>query len=147
MQHLATMGRADRDLVAQWRAATAQLPGGDYLFRTTEGFNVPTVLAHGTDRHGRDRDLRWVERGYRGPPRAFAEVIYASTADEVEAAFLGRRESSCMLKVPGTPDAHLLVYRRDALRPVHDDQYAFVGAARAALVAVFRLTPAVERRL
>lgn len=123
-----------------WRRVQPLLPPGDHLYRTTEGFNLATVLAHGTDRHGRDREMRWVERGYRGPPQPFARVIFASTRAEIEAGFEGHRESSCMLKVPGTPDPHLLVYDRPALTPVHVDQYAFRGDPRAALLAAIDLT-------
>lgn len=130
-------------LRAVWRAICADLPApaGACLFRSTEGFNVEVVSRHGTDRHGRDRAMHWATRGYHGRPRAFAEVIFASTAAEVEASLTGARDRSALLKVPDTPDAHLLVYRADALDAVHDDQYAFRGSPRAALLAIYALDP------
>lgn len=131
-------------LRAMWSAVLAALPIAPdrCLFRSTEGYNVATVLRHGTDRHGRDAEMHWQTRGYRGPPRRFAEVVYASTAAEVEASLIGARASSALIKVPDTPDAHLLVYRADALAAVHDSQYAFCEPdLRAALVAVFALDP------
>lgn len=126
-----------------WRTICDDLPvpPAACLFRSTEGYNLDVVCRHGTDRHGRDRPMSWAARGYRGPPRAFAEVVFASTAAEVDASLTGARDRSALLKVPDTPRAHLLVYRADALEAVHTDQYAFIGSPRAALLAVYALDP------
>jgi hypothetical protein len=142
--HAAAMHEAVDGLRTVWTAVLAALPEAaeGCLFRSTEGYNVETVRRHGTDRFGRDQAMHWSERGYRGAPRRFAEVIFASTAAEVEASLCGARDRSALLKVPETPAAHLLVYRADAFERVHDDQYAFCEADhRAALVAIFALDP------
>lgn len=132
-----------------WRALEAALRGLEVepatcLFRSTEGFNVATVEAFGTDRWGRtspDFIERWASEGYRGPPRPFCDVVFASTAAEIEAHLATGRGDTALSKCPGTPDAHMLVYRRRALRRVHTKQYAFVGpmptTARGALVGIW----------
>ncbi|MCA9541352.1 MAG: hypothetical protein KC620_20770 [Myxococcales bacterium] len=136
-------------LLATWHAVLAELPIAPdaALFRITEGFNVPVVRAHGTDRHGRDRPMAWHARGYRGPPRPFARVIHASTADEIAASLRGELALSALLKMPITPDPHLLVYRRDAFEAVHAMQYALRDGIDAidALASVHALLPAVRR--
>lgn len=120
--------------------AAAPAPVAECVFRVTEGFNLPTVLAHGTDRHGRDRAMDWVRRGYRGRPRPFDQVIYGSTAEQVELSLTGSG-SSALVKVAVTPSPHLLVYARAALEPVREKEWAFRGPPRAALLAVFSVSP------
>lgn len=135
-------------LAACWRAVLAECPAPpiECLFRITEGFNVETVMKHGTDRHGRDREMDWRARGYRGAPRAFVDVIYASTAAEIEAALGGEALPNALGKRAQTPDPHLLVYRAADLEPVHAQRYAFRGLdRRAALLAIFALSEPVRR--
>ena len=107
---------------------------------------MATVRAFGTDRHGRDPPgftAGWGAAGYRGTPRGFAEVVFGSTFDEVEAQLRTGRGDSALSKCPLTPEPHLLVYRRRALVRVHVKQYAFRGrradAARRALVHLLRV--------
>lgn len=119
------------------------------LFRITEGRHLPRVLQHGTDRFGLDRPpwatappwgpADWIQAGYRGRFRRFADVIFASTAAQIDDSLAGRRSSSALLKIPVTDDPHLLVYRAADFVAVHDAQYAFRDAARrrAALVAAW----------
>ncbi len=128
-------------------ARASPLPLGACLFRTTEGHHAETVRMHGTDRYGLDRPLgctappwtpaEWSRFGYRGPWRPFVDVVYASTAEEIEASLKGVG-SSALLKIPETVDAHVIVYRADAFVPVHRGQYAFVDASRRAR-AVLRI--------
>lgn len=119
--------------------AACPAPPAACLFRITEGFNVETARRHGTDRFGRDRAMDW--RGHRGPPRAFVDVVFASTAAEIEAALASGAGGTALHKVPITPDPHWLVYRMADLERVHDRQYAFRDPARrrAALLAVLRV--------
>ena len=142
------MGRPD--LLSAWAGLLADVRalGVDprrCLYRSTEGFNVPTVRAHGTDRHGRVSPgfaEGWHGAGYRGPPRDFAEVIFGSGFDEVEAQLRTGQGDSALSKCPDTPDAHLLVYRRASLVRVHVKQYAFRGRGPdAALRALLHIRP------
>ena len=155
---MAALGRADllsesATLRAAWAALQAALRARGVdpracLFRSTEGFNVPMVEVFGTDRHGREQGgftEGWAAGGYRGPPRAFAEVVFGSTFEEVETQLRTGQGDSALSKCPDTPDAHLLAYRRRALVRIHVKQYAFRGrrpdAARRALVLVMRVSP------
>lgn len=135
-------------LAACWRAVCAACPElpARCLFRITEGFNVPLVLRHGTDRYGRDRPMQWRARGYRGRPRPFVDVLFASTAAEIDAGLAGAPGPTALGKRAITPDPHLLVYRAADLERVHTRQYAFKGPdRRAALLAVFALGAPVRR--
>lgn len=129
------------------------LPVERCLFRITEGDHVERVRRHGTDRYGLDRPVgctappwtavEWRRFGYWGPWRPFADVIYASTAAEVEASVRGAGHSA-LLKIPETEAPHVLIYRADAFVPVHDGQYAFRDPSRrlAALLGVVRIESA-----
>jgi hypothetical protein len=145
------MGRPD--LLSAWTALLLEVRALGVapkrcLFRSTEGFNVPTVRAYGTDRHGRTSpgfSEGWAAAGYLGLPRDFAEVLFGSTFDEVEAQLRTGQGDSALSKCPGTPDAHLLVYRRGALVRVHVKQYAFRGRGpEAALRALLHVRPFAE---
>lgn len=143
-----------RSLSAIWSALRARcpLPVADCLFRITEGRNVSRVRRGGTDRHGLDRPegcveppwtaVEWRQHGYSGPFRPFVDVIYASTAAEIEASLAGQG-TSALSKIPQTAQPHVIVYRADAFSAVHTGQYAFrvPGDRRAAVVAI----EAVER--
>jgi len=120
------------------------LAARDCLFRSTEGFNLNAVLAHGTDRHGREQAgfcEGWAAGGYRGPPRPFDRVIFASTAAEIARQLRTGEGDTALSKCPDTEGAVLLVYRRADLVRVHRRQYAFRARrcpdARTALLAVF----------
>ena len=95
----------------------------------------------GTDRGDRRRTaLDWTD--YRGAPRAFHEVVFASTEDEV----LGRvpaPDGTCLDKLDETPDPLLLVYDARSLEEVRRKEFAFrPGVAPAsALLAVFEVRP------
>lgn len=131
-------------LMADVRAAlAAQQVGADVplLLRTTEGFNLHLVRLTGTDRGDRRRTaLDWTE--YRGAPRAFHEVVFASTEDEI----VGRAPApggTCLDKLDETPDPLLLAYDARALEEVRRKEFAFrPGVAPAnALLAVFEVRP------
>lgn len=140
-----------RSLSAIWSEARRRcpLPVVECLFRLTEGEALPTVMRHGTDRHGLDRPrgctappwgpADWEREGYRGRFRPFVDVIFASTAEEIDDSLAGRRPSSAVLKIPVTTDPHLLVYRAADFTPVHDGQYAFRDPTQrcAALLAAW----------
>ncbi len=130
------------DLVAAGRRPV------DCLFRSTEGFNVPVVLEHGTDRHGRtspDFGAEWASAGFRGAPVPFARALFASTAAEIERQLRTGRGDTALSKCPGTPDGHLLIYRRGALRRIHVKQHAFrtrlAAEPRVALLAIYDAAP------
>lgn len=131
-------------LLAGVRAALAARgvgPDVPLLLRTTEGLNVDLVRLTGTDRGDRRRTaLDWSD--YRGAPRAFHEVVFASTEDEV----LGRApapDGTCLDKLDETPDPLLLVYDARALEEVRRKEFAFrAGVAPvSALLAVFEVRP------
>lgn len=145
------------DLVRLWAALVAEvgrqgLHPRECLFRSTEGFNLPVVLAHGTDRHGREQPgfvEGWRAGGYRGPPHPFHRVIYASTAAEIERQLRTGRGDTALSKCPETEGAVLLVYRRSKLVYVHRKQYAFRSRRcpdpRDALLAAVVAAEVLER--
>jgi len=134
---------------ALWRDLETLGPPPELLFRTTEGFNREAVLRHGTDRHGRpDRPLSWRERGYRGPERAWGELIFATPRQEVERRLAGRSPRPTALdKVPETTDAHVIVYDASCFERVRAKEYAIAPGASflRALVALYRVEGGVER--
>lgn len=116
--------------------------GGPFVYRVTEGMNVPAVLAHGTDRWGRpERELNWGERGYSGTPRPWSELVYVSTDAQVAASLSGPDgPSSAFRKVDLSPDPHVVVYRADAFERVRDRELAIAAGHTflGALVLVVR---------
>lgn len=127
-----------RAIRAALRRAGIEAPG-ELLLRVTEGFNLELVRLHGTDRADRDRPMSWGSRGYDGPSRSFADVLYATPEGE-----LGRkgRSPTALDKLDETPGPLVLVYDRAAFERVRGREFAFrPGVARRdALVAVVRTT-------
>lgn len=135
---------------SDWARVLGALPRGPSrcLFRTTEGYNEAVVRAHGTDRHGRDAPPTWAVGHPHRDGRAFAALVFASTAAQVE-RWLATGDGSCALaKRPETPGCLLLVYRRQALVHLYGSEYAFrsptPAGRRRALLAVFRLEPTFQ---
>ncbi|MFT6398509.1 MAG: hypothetical protein ACJAYU_003267 [Bradymonadia bacterium] len=109
---------------------------GPFVYRVTEGINVPTVLAHGSDRWGRpERELNWNDRGYTGSPKLWSELIYASTDTQIVASLSALDgPSSAFRKVDISPNPHVAVYRAEHFVWVRDRELAlapgctFLGA-------------------
>ena len=108
------------------------------LLRASESEKLERVLAHGTDRAGYPGDRRW----RWDPAVAHEDVILATTIAENRDVELGGdpRASSSLRKLPGIPEAMILVYAAAGLECLRPREYRFgdpeakVQALRAVLV-------------
>ncbi len=145
----------DRRLSSSWALvrrvlADSGLDPETCLFRSTEGDNAAVVLAHGTDRWGREDPgfaATWRRLSLRGPFRPFARALYASTAFEIERQLATGAGQTALTKCPDTPRPAMIVYHRRALVLVGAGLYVFrhgdSGAPRRALLGYVPL-PAFE---
>lgn len=118
------------------------LYSSNLLYRVTGEKHLSKVLMYGTDRAGFTNEMFWKERGYFGPPKAFEDVIYASTEEEITRGLKIEEINTAFKKIPLTIRPYLLVYDKSQFELVHPDhQYAFKNPSqkKKALVAVIKL--------